>query len=360
MRPARWALILVCIAVFSFFICTHPDSSGGIKNGYAATIPAVQTTATTGHAFGSRAPRYIKVRMKTPIATLVAGETGSFELEAELSASKDAAGLSPAWDWGTEAPLVVWVASPDTSGISFIDRVHPERPRQHILVKFTTPSSAPGSQVLTATVEYSVNARTKAGKHTFWMDIYGELSGANKQKFEDMGVGRLPFEVDTHLKTKLLMLAVVVAAVFLFIMEWVRVDVVAIAMMVLLPELGLLNAQDTFKGISSNAVMAIIGVMIISYGLNRAGLVNRIIQPMLKLVGKSPRRLTVLFSGLIAVISSVMQNTGAAVLFSTRHSGGHLLSPQDSDFPGTHAHRHGGNSRRYPDNDRNEPTDFAQ
>ncbi|PQP34120.1 SLC13 family permease, partial [Desulfobacteraceae bacterium SEEP-SAG9] len=39
------------------------------------------------------------------------------------------------------------------------------------------------------------------------------------------------------------------------------------------------------------------------------------IQPLLKYVGKSPRRLAVLFSGLIAVISSVMQNTGAAVLF---------------------------------------------
>ena len=111
------------------------------------------------------------------------------------------------------------------------------------------------------------------------------------------------------------MLLVVSAAVFLFIVEWVRVDVVAIAMMVLLPELGLLNSKDTFKGISSNAVIAIIGVMIISYGLNRAGLVNRMIQPMLKYVGKSSRRLTVLFSGMIAVISSVMQNTGAAVLF---------------------------------------------
>jgi Na+/H+ antiporter NhaD/arsenite permease-like protein len=55
--------------------------------------------------------------------------------------------------------------------------------------------------------------------------------------------------------------------------------------------------------------------MIISYGLNRAGLVNRMIQPLLKHVGRSSRRLTVIFSGLIAVISSVMQNTGAAVLF---------------------------------------------
>jgi di/tricarboxylate transporter len=126
---------------------------------------------------------------------------------------------------------------------------------------------------------------------------------------------RLPFEVDTHLGTKILMLAVVAVVVFLFIVEWVRVDVVAIAMMVLLPELGLLNATDTFRGLSSNAVVAIIGVMIMSYGLNRAGLVHRIIQPVMNFVSKSPSRLTATFSGLIASISGVMQNTGAAVLF---------------------------------------------
>ena len=64
---------------------------------------------------------------------------------------------------------------------------------------------------------------------------------------------RFPFKVDTHLRTKLLMLTVIAIVVFLFIVEWVRVDVVAIAMMVLLPELGLLDARDTFRGLSSNA-----------------------------------------------------------------------------------------------------------
>ena len=147
------------------------------------------------------------------------------------------------------------------------------------------------------------------------MDIYGRLTTVRGEPVRDQGIVQLPVDVDTHIGTKLLMLAVIAAAVFFFIVEWVRVDVVAIAMMVLLPELGLLNAQDTFKGLSSNAVVAIIGVMIISYGLNRAGLVNRMIQPLIKYVGMSPRRLTAIFSAMIAVISSVMQNTGAAVLF---------------------------------------------
>jgi di/tricarboxylate transporter len=262
----------------------------------------------------SRSPKYISVRMKQTLKTLIAGESGTFELEARLAAPQTGYEKKMRWDRKAAVPLVIYLATPEESGIAFIDRVHPDRPYRHILVKFDLPPGS-DSQPLTAKVEYIVNPRTSAGRHSFWLDIDGALVDHGGSKIQDMGVNRLPFEVDTHLKTKVLMLGIIAIAVFLFIVEWVRVDVVAIAMMVLLPELGLLNSQDTFKGLSSNAVVAIIGVMIISYGLNRAGLVNRIIQPLLKYVGSSSRRLTVIFSGLIAVISSVMQNTGAAVLF---------------------------------------------
>ena len=315
MRIIKRILLVACLAIPAFFFV---NSSFIVSTHKVQQAQALTTTLAHADVSGStrrsRAPRYVDVRMKTPLEILVAGESGSFELEASLRKPEAPAEPPPRWNLKAAAPIVVWIASPQTSGIEFIDPVHPDRPHHHILVKFDI-SSAIENKPLTAQVKYEVNPRTSAGKHTFWMEAYGQLISAEGNSFQDMGATRLPFEVDTHLNTKLLMLLVVAAAVFLFIMEWVRVDVVAIAMMVLLPELGLLNSADTFKGISSNAVMAIIGVMIISYGLNRAGLVNRIIQPLLKHVGKSSQRLTVLFSGLIAVISSVMQNTGAAVLF---------------------------------------------
>ncbi len=298
----------MCLAVPLFALSNHFFSHGRMRASGALAAPP----APFGPGHPSRAPGYISVRIKTPLKALVAGESGRFQVEARITEPQDASSGSPSWNRKAKSPLVVWIATPAESGIAFIDKEHPGRPRHHILVRFAAPSEA---GPLTAEVKYRVNPRTIAGKHIFWMDIYGELVTADGGQIQDTGIVKLPFKVDTHLRTKLLMLAVIAAAVFLFIVEWVRVDVVAIAMMVLLPELGLLNSQDTFVGISSNAVMAIIGVMIISYALNRAGLVNRMIQPMLKFVGKSSHRLTVLFSGLIAVISSVMQNTGAAVLF---------------------------------------------
>ena len=298
MKGTKWILWATGLAILSVLAGPYTGRWGGAA--YAESSP--------------KAPDHVDLRIKKSRTPLVAGETGRLEIEARLKTPREADGTPYRWNREAATPLAVWLATPDESGIYFMDKAHEERPRHHILVEFALP---PGDDAppLSASVPYGVNPRTRAGKHSFWIDIGAELLDADGDPIQDTGSLRLPFEVDTHIWTKVRMLLVVGAAVFLFIVEWVRVDVVAIAMMVLLPELGLLNSQDTFKGLSSNAVMAIIGVMIISYALNRAGLVSRMIQPVLKYIGKSPRRLTVLFSGMIAGISGVMQNTGAAVLF---------------------------------------------
>jgi len=258
-------------------------------------------------------PRYVSVRLNPSGSPLVAGEAGTLELDIRLKDDTRAAGMG--WSHDRDGvPPTAWVSSPQGSGIAFVYKRAPKKPGQQVLVRFTIPEE-PDINLLAASVEYTVNARTKAGEHHFWVDVSVPLVTRDGRKIQDMGVVSVPFEVDTHLTTKLLMLLVIAAVVCLFIVEWVRVDVVGILMMVLLPALGLLDAQHAFRGLSSNAVVAIIGVMIISYGLNRAGLVGVMIHLLLESVGKTVRGLTTIFSGLIAVISSVMQNTGAAVLF---------------------------------------------
>jgi di/tricarboxylate transporter len=293
----------------AFFLGGSPSHAYGQVN-QAESSAAQGERKTLAGSIPPRGPRYVSVQMKLPLRALVAGETGSFEIEASLNQEK----TRVAWDRDTANPLIIWISTPPQSGIAFIDRMRPDRPYHHLLVKFRAPETA-GSLPIKSKVEYTVNSGTKTGAHSFWLDISAHLITPDGHKIHDMGVATLPFEVDTHLRTKLLMLIVVGIVVFLFIVEWVRVDVVAILMMVLLPELGLLNAQDAFRGLSSNAVVAIIGVMIVSYGLNRAGLVSRMIQPLTGFVAKSPNRLVTTFSTLIAAISGVMQNTGAAVLF---------------------------------------------
>ncbi|GBE02833.1 citrate transporter [bacterium BMS3Abin08] len=110
-------------------------------------------------------------------------------------------------------------------------------------------------------------------------------------------------------------MAVLVAAVFLFIVEWVRVDVVAIIVMVTLPLLGLVSGEEAFMGLSSNAVVSIIAVIIIGSGLDRTGIMNKVAKPITRLAGNSESRLITLVSATVAVISSFMQNIGAVALF---------------------------------------------
>jgi len=61
----------------------------------------------------------------------------------------------------------------------------------------------------------------------------------------------------------ILVLAVLFLVVLFFIFEWVRVDMVGIMVMVCLPLLGLVTPQQAISGLSSNAVVSIIAVIII-------------------------------------------------------------------------------------------------
>lgn len=112
-----------------------------------------------------------------------------------------------------------------------------------------------------------------------------------------------------------LVLIMIGVAIFLFIVEWVRVDVVAILMMVSLPLLHLVTPEEAFIGLSSNAVVSIIAVIIIGAGLDKTGIVNSMVAPILRIAGKSTSRIVIAISLAIATISSFMQNIGAAALF---------------------------------------------
>ena len=113
----------------------------------------------------------------------------------------------------------------------------------------------------------------------------------------------------------ILVMIMICIAIFLFIVEWIRVDVVAILMMVSLPLLHLVTPTEAFIGFASNAVISIIAVIIIGAWLDKTGLINGLVRPVLRIAGKSPSRVIIAISVTVAGISSFMQNIGAAALF---------------------------------------------
>jgi len=103
--------------------------------------------------------------------------------------------------------------------------------------------------------------------------------------------------------------------VMLFITELLRVDIVALLCMISLAWTGLLTPAEAFSGFSSNAVISIIAVMILGYGIEQCGLMKKLAAPIVTLAGKSENRLICLVSLTVGGISSFMQNIGAAALF---------------------------------------------
>jgi di/tricarboxylate transporter len=121
-------------------------------------------------------------------------------------------------------------------------------------------------------------------------------------------------------------MAILVLTIFLFAVEVVSVDVAAVTIMVVLGlttllaplmglEAGLVPVQQLFDGFASNAVISIIAVMIIGAGLDKTGLMSRVAAFIMRIGGSTEARIIPLISGTVGVISSFMQNVGAAALF---------------------------------------------
>ncbi len=120
--------------------------------------------------------------------------------------------------------------------------------------------------------------------------------------------------------------AFLLLTIYLFVFEIVNVDEAAITIMVLLGlssllaplmglERGLVETAHLFDGFASNAVIAIIAVMIIGAGLDRTGLMSKVAGVILNVGGTAENRIIPIVAGTVGVISSFMQNIGAAALF---------------------------------------------
>src|SRR6056297_3026190 len=89
----------------------------------------------------------------------------------------------------------------------------------------------------------------------------------------------------------LLVLALLGLTIFAFVTEIVRIDVAAISIMVLIGLLGLVPADQLFDGFASNAVIAVIAVMILGAGLDRTGVMNTVSASIIRYGGRSESRI---------------------------------------------------------------------
>jgi di/tricarboxylate transporter len=113
----------------------------------------------------------------------------------------------------------------------------------------------------------------------------------------------------------LIVLAILAVTVVMLVFEVVRIDVAAILCMLALAWSGVLAPHEALSGFSSNAVVAMMAVMIMGRGVARTGLMEGFARAIVKRTGGRRANIVAVVSLPVGVISGLIQNIGAVALF---------------------------------------------
>jgi di/tricarboxylate transporter len=113
----------------------------------------------------------------------------------------------------------------------------------------------------------------------------------------------------------MLVLGLVGFTVLMLILEWVRADIVALLVVVVIGITGLMPVDQLFNGFASNAVLSLIGVMVMGAGLDRTGVLNRAASFILRVSGGVESRVSLALNATVGSLSSIIQSQALAALF---------------------------------------------
>ncbi len=111
-----------------------------------------------------------------------------------------------------------------------------------------------------------------------------------------------------------LIIALLVVSLALFASEIVRPDIVALGVTLALLLTGTVTVEEGFSGFSNPAVVTVIAMFILSYGLVRTGVADSFATWILRLGGNNPILLTFAVMISVGLMSSVMNNIGAVAV----------------------------------------------
>jgi di/tricarboxylate transporter len=111
-----------------------------------------------------------------------------------------------------------------------------------------------------------------------------------------------------------LTLLIILGALILFATEKLRVDVVALLVLITVGVLGLIPASELFSGFSNSAVVTVWAVYMVSGGLFKTGVANAMGSGILKVAGNTESRLIATIMLTVGVLSAFMNNVGATAM----------------------------------------------
>lgn len=112
----------------------------------------------------------------------------------------------------------------------------------------------------------------------------------------------------------LLSLIILIFTAFLFFSRILRSDVVAVLVLVIIGITKLLPPEQLFSGFSSEAVISLISIMIMSYGIENSGISLIVAKWLLKIARERPSKINLLLMITSGLLSSFMRSTGTVAL----------------------------------------------
>ena len=107
---------------------------------------------------------------------------------------------------------------------------------------------------------------------------------------------------------------ILAVAVVLFVTERIRVDLVALMVMLGLVVTGILEGEQAVMGFANEAVITIASVLVLSGALMRTGVAHFIGQRVLAASGDGVGRLTAVMMGTVGLLSGIMNDIGITAL----------------------------------------------
>lgn len=107
---------------------------------------------------------------------------------------------------------------------------------------------------------------------------------------------------------------ILAVAVVLFVTEWVRVDLVALMVMLALVVTNILEGEQAIMGFANEAVITIASVLVLSGGLMRTGVAHFIGQRVLAASGDGVGRLIAVMMPTVGLLSGIMNDIGITAL----------------------------------------------
>lgn len=109
-------------------------------------------------------------------------------------------------------------------------------------------------------------------------------------------------------------LVILCVAIVFFLTEWLRVDVVALGVVVALMLTGVLSPPEALAGFSNSAVLTIAALFIVGGSVMQTGLASLIGERILKVAGEDETRLMIVIMLSVALLSGFMSDTGTVAV----------------------------------------------